>query len=55
VSTTRQRSDNPDDTDRSVEVVVHLNGRGNLESVITELSELDGVLSVATDQEGEPY
>ena len=55
VSTTRRRTDNPESTDQSVEVVVHLNGHGNLQTIITALSELDGVLSVATDEESEPY
>ncbi|HEX4223421.1 MAG TPA: MgtC/SapB family protein [Pseudonocardiaceae bacterium] len=55
MATTRTRRSDPDSTDESVEVVVHLNGRGNLQSVLTELSELDGVLAVATDEESEPY
>ena len=55
VSTTRQRSEDPDTEEQSVEVVVHLSGHGNLQTVLTDLSELDGVLSVATDEEGEPY
>ena len=52
VATTRQRRD---DDPESVEVLVHLNGRGNLQTVVTGLSELDGVLAVATDEESEPY
>jgi putative Mg2+ transporter-C (MgtC) family protein len=52
VATTRQRGEGPEP---SVEVVVHLDGRGNLRTVITGLSELDGVLAVATDEESEPY
>lgn len=54
VATTRQGG-NGDDGERSVEVVVHLSGHGNLQTVLTELSELDGVLAVATDEESEPY
>jgi putative Mg2+ transporter-C (MgtC) family protein len=52
VATTRQRGE---DEDRSVEVVVHLSGHGNLQTVVAGLSELDGVLAVATDEESEPY
>lgn len=54
MATTRQSRDEPDIDRASVEVVVHLSGHGNLRSVLTELSELDGVLAVATDDE-EPY
>lgn len=56
MATTRRSRDDDQDVDRpSVEVIVHLSGHGNLQNVLTELSELDGVLSVATDPESEPY
>jgi len=38
----------------SVEVTVRLGGRGDVESVVGALSELDGVLTVATGEETEP-
>ncbi len=55
MATTRQSRDKPDIDRSSVEVVVHLSGHGNLQTVLTGLSELDGVLAVATDPESEPY
>lgn len=51
LATTRHRQQESE----SVEVLVHLNGHGNLHTLITELSEVDGVLAVATDEESEPY
>lgn len=57
IATTREPHDRDADTSAgpSVEVVAHLNGHGDVQAVIAALTDLDGVLTVGTAPESEPY